>query len=304
MAKELGQIHTVNYALQNIQSGDRGIMDLPGQLSEQLQHRVRMLSTFKVVGIDMAITGSAGSLTGVIKYFAPTKGRVESLKQAWKACKDMLDLNGVKYWNNLNYDFRPIFSNPANYTLNGALGSEFLNQASLESVAGAPGSLCLIDGPAGYKTVFDTYNEGIQPAQTAVVAFSSGFQTIETGTAGDMVLNEGEYINSWLPQAEVEPEVIPWSLGIDFVSPATDATTSATTWMWRPDPALYLAVLTGQLEIECTGSSAGAEGNMDLSVGVMVAGWKGVLHHRKKSRRHHRKAKTHGSRRRRTTRKK
>ena len=106
MAKSLGQIHTVNYILNNVSNGDRFLMDLPGELSQQLQHRVRMLGTFKVCGFDIGIVGSAGAVTGRLRYYTPTQGRVEALKQAWQACKDMLKLNGVKYWNNLNYDFR------------------------------------------------------------------------------------------------------------------------------------------------------------------------------------------------------
>lgn len=281
MAKELGQIHNVRYELQNMAAGDLGIIDLPGQLSKQLQHRVRMLNNFKVVGIDMAITGSGQStVAGTIRYFSPTKGRVEAILKAWEACKDMLKLNGVEYWNNLNYDFRPIMRDPAVYTLNGALGSLFLNQASLESVGGVPGALTLITPPAGYKSVFATYNEGIQPAQTAVVQFSTGFNTIETGTAGDMVLNEGEYLQSWVPDASEELEVIPFQLSIDTVNDESSA-----TFQWRPDPALYLSVLTGQMEVFCDISS---EPLVDLDMTIMVAGWTSI-HSKKKSRRHSKK---------------
>lgn len=297
MAKTLGQIHTVDYQLQNVAAGDRGILDLSGQLSKSLQHRVHAMSSFKVVGIDMAILGSAGTISGQLKYFAPTKGRVEALKQAWEACKDMLRLNGVKYWNNINYDFRPIFSNPANYLIGNAEGTDFFNQASLESVGGVPGPLCLVDGPAGYKTVFDTYNEGIQPAQTAVVDFSTGFNVIEAGTAGDMVLNEGEYLNSWLPQAEESPEVIPFSLSVDYVDEI------ASTWNWRPDPALYLAVLTGQIEIECEAASSAAGGLMDLSVSIMVSGWKSILSSGKRKKSMKKASGSRGRRRRKSTRK-
>ncbi len=274
MAKELGQIHTVTYDLQNMASGDLGIIDLPGQLSKQTQHRVRMLQNFKVVGIDMAITGSGTStVSGVVRYFSPTKGRVQALLKAWEACKDMLTLNGVQYWNNLNYDFRPCMRDPAAYTLQGALGTLFLNQASLETVGGVAGPLSLIAPAAGYKSVFATFNEGIQPAQTVGVAFSSGFNVIEAGTAGDMVLNEGEYLNSWLPQAQEQPEEIPFQLSIDTL---TDE--ASPTFQWRPDPALYLSVLTGQMEVYCDISS---DENVDIHCSVMVAGWKTIHSSRK-----------------------
>ncbi len=290
MPKSLGQIHSVDYYLQNSAAGDQGLIDLPGQLSNQLQHRVRMMSTFKVVGIDIAIIGSGTStVSGDIAYYASTKGRVEALQHAWQACKDMMKLNGVKYWNNLNYDFRPIMRDPAFFTLTGALGSDFGNQASLESVGGTPGPLCLTDPPAGYKSVFETYNEGIQPTQTAAVDFSSGFNVIEAGTAGDMVLNEAEYINAWVPVASPDPERIPFQLSIDT---ANDE--ASTTFLWRPDPALYLSVLTGQLHVDIDISS---DTSVDLRFTVHVAGWKSILGSNKK-RRYSKRQKSHGRKRR------
>jgi len=274
MAKSLGQIHTVDFDLQNAAAGDLALLDLPGQLSQQLQHRVRMMSVFKVVGIDIAITGSGtATVSGLLRYFAPTKGRVEALKKAWEATRDMMKLNGIEYWNNINYDFRPMLRDPSVITLGGTP----FNQASLESVGGVPGALTLITPPLGYKSVFATYNEGIQPAQTAAVAFSTGFNVIEAGTAGDMVLNEGEFINSWVPEAQEELESIPFQVSIDTLNDE-----ASTTFMWRPDPALYLAVLTGQIEMFIELSS---DSNVDLTCNVMVAGWKGILGNSKKSKR-------------------
>ncbi len=271
MAKSLGMIHTVDTTFNNAAAGDLFLMDLPGQLSKQLQHRIRLLSNFKVCGIDIGIVGSgAATVSGEIRYFAPTKGRVEALKEAWTACKTMFKLSGVKYWNNINYDFRPIFRDPTLYQN----GGDFLNQASLESVGGVPGALCLVQPAAGYQAVFATYNAGIQPAQTAAIDFTSGFHTIEAGTAGDMVINEGEYINSWVAQAQELPEKIPFQLSMD-----TANNEASTTFMWRPDPALYLSVLTGQLEVDIQLSS---EPLVDLNMSVMVSGWKS-LHDRRKS---------------------
>lgn len=295
MPKSLGQIHTVDFYLNNASSTDRGVLDLPGQLSKQLQHRVRMMNVTKVCGIDLALKGSGeATITGEFLYFSPTKGRVEALRKAWQACKDMLRLNGVEYWNNLNYDFRPIFEDPAGLLLNGALGSQFLNQASLETVGGVPGPLCLVNPPVGYKSVFATYNEGVQPAQTAAVDFSSGFNVIEAGTAGDMVLNEGEYINSWVAEANETPESIPFQISLD-----TANNEASPTFQWRPDPALYLAVLTGQMVVQINQSS---ESNADLLCSVMVAGWKPLGEHDSKKR-HKKSSTSHGRRRRKSTRK-
>lgn len=293
MAKPLGQIHTVNYELQNVAAGDFGLIDLPGQLSARLQHPVRMMSTFKVVGIDIAIVGhGVGAVTGDLKYYAPTEGRVKALQQAWKAMKDMLDLKGIKYWNNLNYDFRPPMGDPANFLMTGALGSDFGNQASIESVGGAPGALCLTDGPGGYKTVFETYNENISPGLAAAPSFSTGFRVIEAGTAGDMVLNEEDYLISRVPVANVDPEVIPFQLSLD-----TTDDIASSTFMWRPDPALYLSVLTGQFAVFCELSS---EANIDLDLSIHVSGWTSILgdKHRRRRRSSKKGGKKHGRKRR------
>lgn len=293
MAKSLGQIHTVSKTLQNTAAGDLGLLDLSGELASQLQRRVHMMSTFKVCGFDIAVSSTGDStVSGELRYFAPTKGRVEALKKAWEAAKDMFKLNGIEYWNNLNYDFRPIMRDPTVYDLDNVEGTDFVNQASLESVGGVPGPLTLITPPAGYKSVFATYNENILP-QSLTPTFSTGFNVIESGTAGDLVLNEGEILSSRVPIASEELESIPFQVSTD-----TSNNDASPAWQWRPDPALYLAVLTGQVEIFINMSS---NPNTDLDISVMVAGWKGVMgsHRRTKSmKKNTSKRKTHGSKRR------
>jgi len=288
MAKSLGLIHTVDYQLSNANTNDRGLIDLPGQLSSQLQHKVRMMSSFKVTGIDIAMDGNVdASIAGRILYFAPTKGRVEALKYAWQACKTMFKTKGVKYWNNLNYDFRPVFEDPANILMTGATGTDFLNQASLELVGGVEQPLCLVGPPAGVSAVFATYNANIEPDQAGAPDFSQGYTTI-AGTTGDMVINEGRYLISLVPEASQEPEEIPFQLSYDGAGEEASA-----TFLWRPDPVLYLSVLTGQLLVVIDDSSdAGA----DLNMSVHVAGWKSIMGSRRR-RKTSSKRKTHGRKR-------
>ncbi len=294
MAKQLGQIHTVGYKLTNVAVGDLGLIDLPGQLSKQLQHRVRMMSTFKITGIDCAIvSGSPAAVSASLRYFAPTQGRVAALKEAWEACKTILDAQGVRYWNNLNYDFRTPISAPSLFNLNGALGSDFLNQASIEQIAGVNEPLCLVTPPAGAKAVFAAYNESVGPLQSAAPTFSSGFATLGPTTAGDMVLNEGVYLESRVPIAQEDMEEIPLQLAFDSVSDE-----ASTTFMWRPDPSLYLSVLTGQFIFKVDESSEPA---VDIDLNFHVAGWKSIYHNDRKSRRRSSKktsqGKSHGRKR-------
>lgn len=291
MAKQLGQIHTVGYKLTNVGVGDLGLIDLPGQLSKQLQHRVRMMSTFKITGIDCAIvSGSPAAVSASLRYFAPTQGRVAALKEAWEACKMIFDAQGVRYWNNLNYDFRTPISAPSIFNLTGALGSSFLNQASIEQIAGVNEPLCLVTPPAGAKGVFAAYNESVGPlAGPAAPTFSSGFATLGPTTAGDMVLNEGVYLESRVPIAQEDMEEIPLQLSFDSVSDE-----ASTTFMWRPDPALYLSVLTGQFIFKVDESSQAA---VDIDLNFHVAGWKSIYHNDRMKRRSS-KGKKHGRKRR------
>lgn len=292
MAKGLGQIHTVNYQLTNTAAGDIGLIDLPGKLSEQLQHPVRMMSNFKVTGIDISPIGSGvQTVAGYIYYFAPTQGRVEALKQAWQAAKEMFKTKGIKYWNNLNYDFRPIWQDPSTFTLTGALGTDFGNQASLElDGGGVPAPLCLVNPIAGTKAVFATYNENVEPLQAGGLItpnFSAGFTTV-AGTTGDLVVNEKTYLTSRVPMASEEPERIPFQFSID-----TTTDEASTVFMWRPDPMLYLNVLCGQLLIDIEMSS---EPLADCAVAVHVAGWKSIMGTRKRQARRSSK-RTHRGRR-------
>ena len=83
MAKQLGMIHTVNYQFgAGLAEGQKYLVDLPGQLTDQLQRMVRQAGYFKVVGIDMTLRNIPGSvllepipIAGRIQYYAPTPGR-------------------------------------------------------------------------------------------------------------------------------------------------------------------------------------------------------------------------------------
>jgi hypothetical protein len=137
--------------------------------------------------------------------------------------------------------------------------------------------------------VFTVYNENIQPAQTATVAFSDGFGLPGApGTPTDFVLNEGEfYEGSMVHAAEIEPESIPFQL--TFGQDTTSNTATALNFEWRPDPALYLAVLTGQFDVHLIDSGSHSDYVLDLS--VHVSGWKSILGSKKKKRRHKRRRK-------------
>ncbi len=319
MPKSLGQIHTVSHEFANVDyslsSGNKLLIDLPGQLTVQLQHMVRMMSSFKVVGIDMTIGPVLGassltaSMSGQVQYYQPTKGRVEACQMAYDSVRRMMKLSGVKPHNAINYDFRPIIRDPADFENE----DDIFNVASIEDNGLAS---CLASGPALSSNIFGIWNQGIQPRHTLGInqwnpeeGFAIGLRS--NVASADWTLNEGVYLQAVsAPTADETLESIPFELS--YSPPDTvggiNMNANAVEFEWRPDPALYLSVLTGQLIIDIESFTAvNDEGVADpddaqLDIAVHVAGWKSILGSNKKRRRSKRKAKSHG--RKRTSRKK
>lgn len=282
MAKSLGQIHTANVSQLVNTAGDTVLVDLPGILTNQLQHMVRQGQFFKVVGIDMTcqdLVGAQGevAVSGVIRYYAPTQGRCAAYKNAYRAVRKGMELQGINIRGNRHYDFRV----PMGATTGYVNGADFLNRATIDGT-----NELTLDTTAGSATdeVFTVYNANIQPAQTAVVNFNDGFGLPgAAGTTTDFVLNEGEYYEgSTIPVAEITKEEIPFS--ISFGQDAAQGISNTMTMQWRPDPALYLAVLTGQFEIviEDINDSQPATA-ITLEIAVHVAGWKSIMGSRSKN---------------------
>lgn len=308
MAKSLGQIHTANYQFNETSGGlaaqDSFLVDVPGTLTVQLQHMVRMMSSFKVVGIDMAIdpfvdtNDISAAASGRLLYYAPTKGRVEALKKAYMAVRRMMKIKGIVPSHNLSYDFRPPLVDP-NHSggLVGTIqnGTDFVNQASIEDNGLAS---CLANGPAGSSNIFGIYNQGIQPRQAvgAGLNFEDGFNTglRSNADSDDFVLNGEVTVTSAESTASEELEVINWDVAyagpnvVAGVGEVSQRAATADEFLWRPDPALYLSVLTGQFVLAIDSitavDSAGADqtDSISLSLDVHVAGWKGILGNKKR----------------------
>ncbi len=275
-AKELGQIHTVNYR-QAIASGstfpqDLINVDLPGQLTEQLQTIVRAGTYHKVVGIDMSLdtvgTLGGGQITGRILYYAPTRGRCEAFRGAFKAMKTQMATQGINTRTNLLYDFRaPLNDLPHT---NGA----FPNRATLDGREG----LALNHTNQAGASIFDVHNSTVRPVMGTQDPFAEGFDTLlaneDEGTATDFVLNDVLPFTGNRNTASREYEEIPFML-----TWTPDSTDFAVNWNWRPDPALFLAVLSGQMSIviEEMNLDGGNSQGLNLNVAVMVSGWKSIM---------------------------
>lgn len=187
-----------------------------------------------------------------------------------------MELQGINMRGNRHYDFRVPITLPSGV----ANGAEFLNAATIDGT-----NNLTLDASAGSVTdeVFTVYNSNIQPEQSASVAFATGYGLPGSGSGTDYVLNAGEYYEGSLTRfASLDYESIPFQLSYGHDSGTNTAT--AFEMEWRPDPALYLAVLTGQFVIEIDSSSSSSSDLM-IDLAVHVSGWKSVMGNPDKKRR-------------------
>lgn len=281
-AKSLGMIHTVNHFTDITSSGDIANIDLSGELTNQLERLVRQGNYFKVVGIDMTLstqgTVGGGQVTGYIRYYAPTQGRCAAYRAAYKSVRNFLDQQGInvgKGSGNERYDFRVSFNNEDNSHGHPTMRS----QATLDGTNG----LALYNIANDGACVFQVHNKGVTP-KGSVGAIGSlgedkGFDTITNNPSSsvhtDFVLDNYSFYSGAEDYANLNWEFIPFSL-----SWTPDSTDLAMTMQWRPDPALFLAVMTGNLQIkveEINLDGPGPAPGLELHTAVMVSGWKSIM---------------------------
>ena len=300
MAKSLGQIHTVNHSvvLNDDEEGTLWQLEMSQPLTQQLGHMVRSGNSFKCVGIDISIDPTvvpliqgAGAVSGVLRYYNPTKGRVMAWKAGFDAIKRAMKIQGISTARNNQYDFRvPLKSR--NFYEN---GSGFVNVACMlndsdtELVLGVASPPIL--GYSNNKSLFDVHNQAIVPSADATTEFYSGLGLMfnqEEGSPADYVSNEATFWNGQKNSASLEMEEIHFQL-------AYDADESTLTYSFRPDPALYIAVMCGLFEFELLETTG--EAIKQLNFDFHIAGWKTLLS-KPKSKRSRRGRKSRSRRRR------
>jgi hypothetical protein len=274
MAKSLGQIHSVNTTITGIVDNTRRErIDIPGELTEQLQRLVRQGCFYKLVGLDLTVnsqtaTGEGGKITGVFRYFAPTQGRCAAYRAAFKTMAEQMSIQGVSMRDNKMYDFRVDLNNETT-----GLKSVLKNQATLDGTLG----LSLINSDDRYS-VFATHNNSQKPqfGGTADEQFTEGFNTLLQSGAGntDFVLNDSIMYTGNEHFASNQYEEIPFEVAFgDQINE-----TAVTSFQWRPDPALYIAIMTGQLEMVLDNVYVDDNSiSLQLNCNFMVSGWKSIM---------------------------
>lgn len=274
MAKSLGQIHNVNFRAGGFSAiNEKYNLDLAGELTSQLQRLVRAGTFHKVVGIDMTLETSGlatvgASVSGRIRYYTPTRGRCEAFRGAFRSAAELMKSQGVKMRDNKMYDFRAPLNDET--TLN-----TFANRATLDGTNG----LALNHGTVSGASIFGVHNEGIQPVSSTAAGdvFTSGFDTILQGAGGtDFILNDELPFTGNPLEASTEYEEIPFTLA--YVPGAVGTSGQTVKFEFRPDPALYIAVMCGQMQIVIDELDyVGTPTNIVLEVSVQVAGWKSIM---------------------------
>jgi len=289
MPKSLGQIHTTsfNYEGAAALTGEANafLADCSAALSTQFNRNIRMMQSYKWVGADLVvqlpeiINPSGGestevSVKGRMRYFAPTKGRCNALRAAYQQFRETARQQGVNPSNNKLFDFRVVPRTLSNYSLNSVF-QPIYNTTTLDGV----NPLTMVGSVA--LACFPTYNTGVSPKDAGVTAgdFASGLRT-QVGTLTtqtDFTLNEGTIQTGNHLIADLEMEEIPFVLTFDGVDKRT------SSLQWRPDPALYVSVLGGFVEIvldEVKASGAGGafpiEG-FEMDMALHWAGWKSIV---------------------------
>lgn len=280
MAKELGQIHTINHTSQYTSDNVRAQIDVSGLLTKQLQHLVRQGNFFKVVGIDMTVSDFAtgdngGQITGYLDYFTPTRGRCAAYRAAFRATANAMKLQGITMRSNPQYDFRVSFADNNVYP-----GSQQLkNHSTLDGTDG----LSLIEPVSSRSGVFAVHNQSVTPVTTGAPSFGAGYNTMGVqSTPTDFVLQETATGYTGNPMfADGDFESIPFQM--TFTPGSTDV---STTFNWRPDPALYVAMMTGLIQIRLEELDFDGDSDaLEINTAVHIAGWKSIMGDPSKKRR-------------------
>lgn len=275
MAKELGMIHTLNtrHSVQDETADQLFPVDLSYLMTSQLQRMVRQGNYYKLVGIDATIAGyeagvdtpEGGSISGELQYFNPTRGRCMAYRNAWKATRNAMNDQGINFMADKQYDFRVGLRDNSAYSP----AYVFPNQATLDGTQG----LTLIDGLAPNCEIFGVHNSNVTPTE---VITPGSHVVIPFGTYGntsDFRLNEASAYLGNEDLASTGWESIPFVIAWD-----DDEEEYALSFQWRPDPALYVAVMCGLIDVKYTNIQILASTDaLIVNWAFHISGWKSIM---------------------------
>lgn len=282
MPKSLGQIHTVKFNYEkDVTTGinQAHLCDVSGKLTQQFNRQIRQMCNYKIVGIDLVaqlpelvptLESDRVICKGRLRYMQLTKGRCDAMRTAYQQLRSEMKTRGIDPKDNKGYDFRVPLRAESNYPTNVLFDTVSLT--NLAAFGATP--LSMIDNVIVGAEVFGSHNAGVLPT-IASQTFSTGL-FVSGESPNDFVANEGIISQGNPNYADVEMEEIPFELAYDSTA------RRVTQFNWRPDPALYLSIMTGQIEIVLDEiSAAGATGTnipgIEIDCSIHVAGWKSFV---------------------------
>lgn len=266
------------------------LFDISAELSKQLQRTVKMGSIFKVTKMSMTIDDgenhpinpdpSVAQIKGRIRFFQPTYGRIQAIKQARKTLVSHMTSEGIDYRKNKFWDFRFTPRAYSNY-----------RNLDIHNIATLNGNdaLALVQNGGQGTEIFTSYNSSVQPSEQVTSAdFSTGLETRLDNSAGstDFVLHEGTiHEGNWrLAYTGFE------EMSIELL---WDVQAGVYTWEYDPSPQQYLSILAGLVEFVIDEEYvAPSPNNLEFHWNIECSGWKSIYSPRKrKSRGRKRKSK-------------
>lgn len=254
-------IHTVDFDLQaGLASTSAGLpilLDLPAELTRRTNKMQRQGAGYHIGGIDITVQNSAGGsgggsapgtytqIAGRLRYFTPTKGRVEAYKAAYDTWRETLRAAGVTP--NRFTDFRVTPMGLSNYAnpQSGVDSQVYPTIPNLVTLDGARSLACFSNAGQGYE-IFLNWNaqQAYNPITPTQLQSTGLYSRTDANSGGqtDFLLEEEVLMTGWNLDAETDYTEIPFVASFDNEN-------NVYSWHWDPSPNAYLSVMCGWFEI-------------------------------------------------------
>lgn len=185
-------------------------------------------------------------------------------RNAFRAVSSAMKDQGINRKVDEMYDFRvsmkpnSVYSPLGNYL--------FPNHATLDGTDG----LVLMDETKLDHNILKVHNSNVSPAQT-IMATPIPFGTY--GNTTDFSLNDQALYRGTPDFAAQTPEEIPFVVAWD-----NDTEEYALMFQWRPDPALYISVMAGLVDVRFDQVEIlGTTETLTIDWAFHIAGWKSIM---------------------------
>jgi len=232
------------------------LLDIPAELTRKTNSMQRQGAGWHIGGIDITVQntdggsaplGNPGTYTqvaGKLRYYTPTKGRVEAYKAAYDTWRETLRQAGVTP--NRFTDFRVTPMGLTNYANPISADDQvYPTTPNLVTLDGVRTLACHSNGGQGYE-IFLNWNaqQAYNPITTTQLQSTGLYSRTDANSGGqtDFLLEEEVLMTGWNLDAETDYTEIPFVASFDNEN-------NVYSWHWDPSPNAYLSVFCGWFEI-------------------------------------------------------